>query len=1128
MFHFACSVSISGTSFVTLDGSSWVASSSEGGDSVQAVVPGDIVSALSAQGRIPESPWLDLTWREQAGLWDLQTWTFTRTFASPAATGSATLLVFDSIKMAANITLNGVFLGEAVNQHVRYTYSVQGILLPPGEENSLQVTFPPTVADARNDNGRYMAASGGWDWAAYSNETVGRTPKGIRTFSKGIVGSVYLVGAGAAFIASVKPLVFYAGAYPTAPLTPSAAGPWVVNITAYLVAATPSAVAGVLTLSVEWDPAHPVQVPVAIGEGAVGREVQATASLAVPPGAVALWWPADVLAGGENTLYAVSAAFASTSPVVESVATLQPPRVGFRALALVTADDTSPAALQGVEGSGNFTMRLRVNGANIFARGANWIPLEGLEARNSGSAQRRAVASAVGANMNMLRVWGGGVWPSDDLLSACDAAGVLLYIDAQYASQADSHHFPDPQDPTQAMELQQNIRRLASHPCISILDSGNECHGGGDFATFVAPLMAEEDPSHPLWPASPSSGWAKGVDRLWGLPLPGGSAPLDVYYSPSALPPSPVPGCPGCLAQGFAFVYGFPLSPFLAPLPVRDAAACCTLCASTPRCALANYESGGCQLVEPPLAMAPRGDAGSMVLYPPNSTLEPLGVPLDNFREQHGPYVGGGGWPTCNGHGSPPSPYDASLPPSLARATGGGASKGSGAGAPGQFTSEFGVGQIASFEIMAPTLSPTFWGMHGGSHPADACTAGFAHVCSGGNAMAQRNYACDDAWATYYPNASRMTVGIGGSGAESFSAQLYLCQLATALKLKGLVEFHRSLNLFGLLTWQLTEMWPTYGWGSLEYSSGEGSVTGGRWKPSHYFLRDAYASVFAACGAGGNCYVRNDNALEPLSATLTLTLRGTKSGAPVAVLLDSAPVDLPPGASALHFLCATGSGSTGSSSSSSSSINCTFTPGMDIQGTTGSSAPSADSAACCALCAAAPHCAAGVQAGGTCWLKDPGGNPAPKAGVTLCTPPGQPLPCTPLSAVLLRAGCRGDGSDCFLASEVRTAGGTTLANNVQLLGVPGGLDVARGVQVALTVGQGADGSVPITLTATGGAAFYATLFTLANGRFSENALLLLPGQPLVVEFLPFSEGQEEVLRDTVRVDHLGAFLKPEN
>ena len=60
-----------------------------------------------------------------------------------------------------------------------------------------------------------------------------------------------------------------------------------------------------------------------------------------------------------------------------------------------------------------------------------------------------------------------------------------------------------------------------------------------------------------------------------------------------------------------------------------------------------------------------------------------------------------------------------------------------------------------------------------------------------------------------------MNVTLDDAGADAFAGQLYLCQLATALKLKSVVERHRAGNIFGLLTWQLGEQWSTYGAGVL-------------------------------------------------------------------------------------------------------------------------------------------------------------------------------------------------------------------------------------------------------------------------------------------------------------------------
>lgn len=529
--------------------------------------------------------------------------------------------------------------------------------------------------------------------------------------------SVYVARVCSAAATNVKILVHYQGAYPVAPLTAAVAGPWLVNVTVYLSTAGSSA-SGVVVVTPEWDAMHPVtSSEVALPANA--RDVPVTVQLSVAVGAVELWWPLGL---GAQRLYAINTSFvpaasfaAAIAPTPAAISTgLR--RVGFRSLALVTADDSDPATLNGLRGSGSLTMRLRVNGANPFLRGANWIPLEGLEAHNSDAAQTAAVNSAAAAHMNVLRIWGGGVWPSDALLAAADAAGVLLYVDAMYASQADSHHFAVA-CAEQEDELRQNVRRIASHPSVALLDACNECGGSEPFSSFVAPVIASEDPSRPIWPASPSAGWADGVDRLWGKPIAG--AALAVLTTPA--PVGPVPGAPTCTAQKGAFAYGFPLSPFLDPLPVADAAACCALCAAKVGCALANYANKGCQLVQPPFAVLSRS-AENWVLFPAESPASPVPVPAPNHVEQHGPYYGGGGWPTVNGHGSPPSQLDTELPPALPGCAP------SGISAAGTFTSEFGVGQPASFESMAPTLSPTFWGMHGGDHPADTCSGGFAHT----------------------------------------------------------------------------------------------------------------------------------------------------------------------------------------------------------------------------------------------------------------------------------------------------------------------------------------------------------------------------------------------------------------
>ena len=108
-------------------------------------------------------------------------------------------------------------------------------------------------------------------------------------------------------------------------------------------------------------------------------------------------------------------------------------------------------------------------------------------------------------------------------------------------------------------------------------------------------------------------------------------------------------------------------------------------------------------------------------------------------------------------------------------------------------------------------------------------------------------------------NATARPAGLNGylnaSGDAQLQAQLYQCTLASALYLKAYIELRRSQSEIGHLVWQLNEIWPTGGWGSLEYGNVEataGQIVGGRWKPTHYFYQKSlYKDVLATCGAEG-------------------------------------------------------------------------------------------------------------------------------------------------------------------------------------------------------------------------------------------------------------------------------------
>ena len=120
---------------------------------------------------------------------------------------------------------------------------------------------------------------------------------------------------------------------------------------------------------------------------------------------------------------------------------------------------------------------------------------------------------------------------------------------------------------------------------------------------------------------------------------------------------------------------------------------------------------------------------------------------------------------------------------------------------------------------------------------------------------------------------------------QHFASSLYLCGLA--LCFRGLCDqelgrgSHRwrpPRNELGHLVWQFNEVWPTGGWGSLEY--------GGRGKPHHYwYAKSLFRDVAAACDRTGRCYVRNDRSHRAFTGTVTIDAVNFATGRAARLLM---------------------------------------------------------------------------------------------------------------------------------------------------------------------------------------------------------------------------------------------------
>lgn len=748
---------------------------------IKGSVPGDLLTDLQTAGLIGD-PLYEVNFQNST-LWDDRVWVYSTVFDVPASqTLVGVRLVFDGIKMGARVKFNGRAIGQAVDQFLRYDF----LLKPQRKGNIVEVEFDPDM-DA---DGRFMACSGGWDWAPYTTTREGRSKDVSKaaTFSKGIWKSVYVVYAPIAALDYVVPQIFYLGEYPLTRLQPREHGNFVVNTSVHI--STPSTAHGRLSVQGSWGGAASKEVQLRPGKNRV------VLSLLVKSKEIELWWPSGL---GSQQMYNVDVTY--TSPNSQVLARTSR-RIGFRYVALVTSNESSSSESErfdSKEGSGHHGMYIRVNGVALWARGANMIPMEELEGRMSAAAHRLVVKSAVDANMNMLRVWGGGIFLPQVWYDACDAMGIMVYHDMQYAQ---SGHSPKATT-TQRQELVHQVQRLSSHPSIVLWDGCNECQvrmgtSTEIYASFVLQTVAEVDKSRPIWPSCPAIGWTSGVRRKDSLPT---GKKILRYFAPD--------------------FNRIQLSPNL-----------------------------GSRLVTP--------SRGPMV-------------------EVHGPYMHGSGFPAVNGMNQL-SLFSANLPVRFGKLD----PSAFGVEARNFFASEYGCSAMSSFESMSPLLHPSHWSLHGGE-PADKCLPGFSKQCTGKNPMAQRNYPCDNIIAVYFGEKYNLSE----VGERAFKTQLYLCMMGQALYMKSTIEHRRSRNELGSLgtsssvyyatlyslqlswklvfiVWQLNEIWPTGGWGSLEYGTPvPGQVIGGRWKPLHYWYAHAlFKDVIAVCGAKGLCYVRNDGSTK--------------------------------------------------------------------------------------------------------------------------------------------------------------------------------------------------------------------------------------------------------------------------
>ncbi len=216
-----------------------------------------------------------------------------------------------------------------------------------------------------------------------------------------------------------------------------------------------------------------------------------------------LWWPAGI---GDQPLYTVEVTLSAGGKELDA----WKKRIGLRTMTVHREKD---------EWGECFCHQ--VNGVDVFAMGADYIPEDNLLPRVTPERTRRLLEDARAANMNTIRVWGGGYYPGDDFYDSCDELGLLVWQDFMFACAA--YDLSEAFEENVRAEFTDNIRRLRHHASLALWCGNNEIESFVPFGRWVneksliadyiklyeyiiPKLLKQEDPQTFYWPSSPSSG----------------------------------------------------------------------------------------------------------------------------------------------------------------------------------------------------------------------------------------------------------------------------------------------------------------------------------------------------------------------------------------------------------------------------------------------------------------------------------------------------------------------------------------------------------------------------------------------------------------------------------------------
>ena len=460
----------------------WTVSSAHGNQSYPATVPGNIFSDLM-DNEVIEDPFVgeneyNVQWVSDS------IWVYKSAFSLPNAVLSKQhiTLNFDGLDTYATILLNGETILNTDNAFRNYTVPVKDLLTA---ENTIEIQFEPTsthenMAKAQLDftmpeGNRIFTRKAqfqyGWDWGPVLN-------------TSGVWKDIYIK---AWDMAAIDHIYLEENEYTTAKAS--------FNVKVTLT--NPPIVGSSIEVEVS-------------GKRMILEidEKKTTYTIPVSIENPKFWWPHNL---GTPHLYKVDVRLRNNGKVLD----VKQLKHGIRTVELVTEEDAS--------GESFF---FKINGTPVYMKGANYIPQHSMQNRVTAKDYNKLLGDAVSANMNMLRVWGGGIYENDLFYEICDEKGILIWQDFMYACAM----YPGDEAFLQnaKREATDQLIRLRNHPSIVLWCGNNEGSEGwhrwgwqegkteqqkdkiwGDYLKLFDSILPQQVANYsklPYWESSPKFG----------------------------------------------------------------------------------------------------------------------------------------------------------------------------------------------------------------------------------------------------------------------------------------------------------------------------------------------------------------------------------------------------------------------------------------------------------------------------------------------------------------------------------------------------------------------------------------------------------------------------------------------